>query len=550
MSLECEGQGAVCSFEGCGVFDFLPTICHRCVGVFCSSHSDPETHICPNTPETSRASQPDIKKSRREFLVCSTCKQQNIFVTMCSICHNAMCVAHRFEHQHESSTTTLSTRVDHVAIAAGSSAEVKVRLGPLPAGARGQECLVVVARASEVMMTSPTTSSLQWCRGVIGLGGSAGRICDDVIKSAIVSTVQTNAAPNSAVCTAFKISVQYPLGDTVLVARDLDDGVKLTALMSLQRIEGHELAQDFMSHTEEPTAAGLFALLFVVGAVPLGDNEDNTTTNTLRANISMGLMADKELLRRFRWFAANALRRAAARNDAPVAKSLDTNDRMRSVADPSSETHHLATDSYNTSSSSSVCPPLVSRVLQNPFAMKFASTKSTPRGASAVKSAVKRYVAVVFGHQGALKSGSDAFVMVVDPSWPVGKLLDRILDEAADLGCPRDANLFAGPLDGGASRGGSNHDDSPLAWGLVHLPSRRWILSPSRGGGALSSACGVILDDKSAVLVVAAPVASLINDAPVVPCEALLITEDTQQLPPADAAKKLKLLQMKECCVM
>ncbi|CCW70883.1 unnamed protein product [Phytomonas sp. Hart1] len=37
MSLECEGRGAVC--EECGHFDFLPTRCSYCRGLFCATHA-------------------------------------------------------------------------------------------------------------------------------------------------------------------------------------------------------------------------------------------------------------------------------------------------------------------------------------------------------------------------------------------------------------------------------------------------------------------------------------------------------------------------------
>jgi hypothetical protein len=323
------------------------------------------------------------------------------------------------------------------------------------------------------------------------------------------------------------------MGDAAVGAGNLDDTVMVAAWMVLHRIENHELAQDFM-----PSRSGdFFALLFIAG--DFAGVDENIAA--FRQGISRCLLNDKELLRRFRWFVASAIRHGGG---LPASNDRDEG----GVA-----VHHVSTDAIPTEEaapSPSIAdrcsyPPLVTTAaLQDPSSLKFASTKAAPRGASWVKSPAKRYIAILFAHRGALRGNSDGFVMVADPRWPIGKLLDRILDEAADLGCPRDATAFE-------KMGGDEESGSPArAWGLVQLPSLQWLL-PTTNSTPLSSACGDIVDDKSAILVVTVPT-PIVGQYTSVPLNTLLSRDNDHRQPQCDAevSKKLKLLQMKECCVM
>ncbi|KEG14195.1 hypothetical protein DQ04_00581130 [Trypanosoma grayi] len=106
MSLQCEGQGAVCS--ACGHFDFLPLTCIRCQGKFCGEHIN--AHNAAGTQKSCVASgasntaadapSPTTVGTQRPRCSCVLCGSLMCVLTPCPICRRDYCAAHRF-HVHE-----------------------------------------------------------------------------------------------------------------------------------------------------------------------------------------------------------------------------------------------------------------------------------------------------------------------------------------------------------------------------------------------------------------------------------------------------------------
>ncbi|XP_040565341.1 AN1-type zinc finger protein 1 [Lepeophtheirus salmonis] len=94
--------GSQCSFPSCRQLDFLPVKCNYCEENFCTEHSFPEKHECPNF------SQQEIKEKSHGpvsplYFKCQfkDCKEKEIAEICCSMCHITTCLTHRHPKDHD-----------------------------------------------------------------------------------------------------------------------------------------------------------------------------------------------------------------------------------------------------------------------------------------------------------------------------------------------------------------------------------------------------------------------------------------------------------------
>ncbi|SCU64894.1 putative zinc finger protein [Trypanosoma equiperdum] len=104
MSLQCEGDGAVC--YTCGHFDFLPLKCNHCGNMFCGEHI--KNHNIPGSEEACAAAylgrvlpvtsmvQEGATEPRH---ACAICGSPLCVLIPCDLCQRDFCAIHRF-HEH------------------------------------------------------------------------------------------------------------------------------------------------------------------------------------------------------------------------------------------------------------------------------------------------------------------------------------------------------------------------------------------------------------------------------------------------------------------
>jgi hypothetical protein len=559
MSLDCEGLGATCSFAGCGIFDFLPTTCVVCHAIYCTSHADRQSHDCCKDEERTTTI---VRPPRRELLSCSTCGIASIFITVCSVCHRPTCVAHRFEHQHPSDLEIDTQPRSSAATAGVVDIEPKVRFGPLPTGARGKEMIVVMV--SLLFESSPETSSLwsvqslSWCRGVVGLGGSAGKICDDAVSTFTrgnqrrkkTRVAGTSGQAHGLSCIAVVVEKNPSEGGVLSSGGGGSPWARRLDATSLRfRVPPkHALAQDFLFDEASSNGLGPMCLIFLIVATSCVADLQALTSTQMSALLMPKILQDHELARRLYLVAALSRKRRGLAEASEGGGFHPSQEESACVTpDPSTQlpTPLTVVDDAE-------IPWVTSTALLDLGGMCFASTKVAPRGLSMVKSASKSFVSIIMAHRSVLKDpaalkrcgrGADGFVMAVDPNWPCGKLLDRVLEEAQALGCPKDPAAYV-------AMGGPCVIPPELVfqWGLVRIPSCRYVCqgNPQQ----LSQSCGSFVEDKGGVLLIAAPTKkSTTDESPAVVATKSLDRLITSAMTAADP-KRLKLVQMKECCLM
>lgn len=120
MSLDVEGNGATC--VECGVFDFLPSACRRCGGVYCRDHASkhhrpqqgggparewcaPPQHATAASPPVAEGSEAIVTAAQPPQQKCCLCESTWCVLTPCPRCGECFCAAHRF-HGHEEDDET------------------------------------------------------------------------------------------------------------------------------------------------------------------------------------------------------------------------------------------------------------------------------------------------------------------------------------------------------------------------------------------------------------------------------------------------------------
>eukprot|EP00933_Yihiella_yeosuensis_P004229 TRINITY_DN108605_c0_g1_i1.p1 TRINITY_DN108605_c0_g1~~TRINITY_DN108605_c0_g1_i1.p1 ORF type:complete len:336 (+),score=84.36 TRINITY_DN108605_c0_g1_i1:73-1080(+) len=126
--------GDRCSFEHCGTRDYLPFTCPHCNHRFCQVHAEPLKHDCPDAPtsrgvmaapcpackvtvkwDDANSNEEDAMRAhaavcaakapeepKKEMCPVSGCKAKltALNAVICSTCKLRVCLAHRFEDQH------------------------------------------------------------------------------------------------------------------------------------------------------------------------------------------------------------------------------------------------------------------------------------------------------------------------------------------------------------------------------------------------------------------------------------------------------------------